>query len=91
MYLFQSMFLIAILVVDFSFSVSMYMKNLLAKFYQFFGGKAMYKINIFVTNSCNAKTLPPMENSPGVCDFCFRPTTIMWILCSIIDFYGAMC
>lgn len=33
----------------------------------------MYKINIFATNLCNAKSLNPVLGSPGVCDFCFRP------------------
>ncbi|MBQ3007594.1 MAG: radical SAM protein [Clostridia bacterium] len=33
----------------------------------------MYKINIFVTNECNAKILNPLPGAPGVCDFCFRP------------------
>lgn len=33
----------------------------------------MYKVNIFVTNDCNAKVLSPASGAPGVCDFCFRP------------------
>ncbi len=33
----------------------------------------MYKINIFATNLCNAKSLKPVSGAPGVCDFCFRP------------------
>ena len=33
----------------------------------------MYKINIFTTNLCNAKSLKPVPGSLGVCNFCFRP------------------
>lgn len=44
-----------------------------------------YKINIFVTNRCNAKSLFPIPNGPGVCDFCFRPIENIETNYSIID------
>lgn len=32
----------------------------------------MYKLNILATNKCNAQTLQPQKDSPGICAFCFR-------------------
>lgn len=44
-----------------------------------------YKINFFITNSCNAQILPALEGAPEVCCFCFRPTSRIITNQSIIN------
>jgi MoaA/NifB/PqqE/SkfB family radical SAM enzyme len=46
----------------------------------------VFRLNIIVTNECNSKELPRMDNSPGVCHFCYRQNEEIETTTDVIDF-----